>query len=161
ALDPVALTEAIHRSCAAKARVVNADERESGVRAILNLGHTFGHAIETHMGYGVWLHGEAVAAGTVMALEMSSRLGWIQQAERDRAIRLLQRAALPVAPPAEMQPGDFLQHMAVDKKVLDGKLRLVLLRGMGEAVVTGDFPRDVLEATLNANYGAMTEQMGA
>ena len=161
ALDPVALTEAIHRSCAAKARVVSADERESGVRAILNLGHTFGHAIETHMGYGVWLHGEAVAAGTVMALEMSSRLGWIQQAERDRAIRLLQRAALPVAPPAEMRPGDFLQHMAVDKKVLDGKLRLVLLRGMGEAVVTGDFPRDVLEATLNANYGAMTEQMGA
>lgn len=161
ALDPVALTEAIHRSCAAKARVVNADERESGVRAILNLGHTFGHAIETHMGYGVWLHGEAVAAGTVMALEMSSRLGWIQQAERDRAIRLLQRAALPVSPPAEMQPGDFLQHMAVDKKVLDGKLRLVLLREMGEAVVTGDFPRDVLEATLNANYGAMTEQMGA
>jgi len=74
---------------------------------------------------------------------------------------LLQRAALPVAPPAEMQPDDFLQHMAVDKKVLNGKLRLVLLRGMGEAVVTGDFPRDVLEATLNANYGAMTEQTGA
>ena len=87
-LDSLALTEAIHRSCAAKAKVVNADERESGVRATLNLGHTFGHAIETHMGYGVWLHGEAVSAGTVMALEMSSQLGWIGQADRDRAIRL-------------------------------------------------------------------------
>ena len=106
----------------------------------LNLGHTFGHAIETHMGCGVWLHGEAVSAGTVMALEMSSQLGWIGQADRDRAIRLLQRAGLPVVPPAEMQPQDFLEHMAVDKKVLDGRLRLVLLRQMGEAVVTGDFP---------------------
>ena len=141
--------------------MVNADERESGVRAILNLGHTFGHAIETHMGYGVWLHGEAVAAGTVMALEMSCQLGWIGEAERDRAIRLLQRAALPVVPPAQMRPQDFLEHMAVDKKVLDGRLRLVLLRQLGEAVVTGDFPRDVLETTLNANYGAMTEPLGA
>ncbi|MEX5623736.1 3-dehydroquinate synthase, partial [Pseudomonas syringae] len=94
ALDSAALTEAIRRSCAAKAAVVGADERESGVRATLNLGHTFGHAIETHMGYGVWLHGEAVSAGTVMALEMSMRLGWIDQAERDRAIRLLQDAGL-------------------------------------------------------------------
>ena len=161
ALDSAALTEAIQRSCAAKAKVVNADERESGVRAILNLGHTFGHAIETHMGYGVWLHGEAVAAGTVMALEMSCQLGWIGEAERDRAIRLLQRAALPVVPPAQMRPQDFLEHMAVDKKVLDGRLRLVLLRQLGEAVVTGDFPRDVLETTLNANYGAMTEPLGA
>jgi 3-dehydroquinate synthase len=160
-LDSVALTEAIQRSCAAKAKVVNADERESGVRAILNLGHTFGHAIETHMGYGVWLHGEAVAAGTVMALEMSCQLGWIGEADRDRAIRLLQRAALPVVPPAQMQPRDFLEHMAVDKKVLDGRLRLVLLRQLGEAVVTGDFPRAVLETTLNADYGAMTEPLGA
>jgi len=160
-LDSLALTEAIHRSCAAKAKVVNADERESGVRATLNLGHTFGHAIETHMGYGVWLHGEAVSAGTVMALEMSSQLGWIGQADRDRAIRLLQRAGLPVVPPAEMQPQDFLEHMAVDKKVLDGRLRLVLLRQMGGAVVTGDFPRGVLETTLSADYGAMTEHLGA
>lgn len=113
------------------------------------------------MGYGVWLHGEAVAAGTVMALEMSCQLGWIGQADRDRAIRLLQRAALPVVPPSEMRPQDFLEHMAVDKKVLDGRLRLVLLRQMGEAVVTGDFPRDVLETTLSANYGAMTEHLGA
>jgi len=161
ALDPAALSEAIHRSCAAKARVVNADERESGVRATLNLGHTFGHAIETHMGYGVWLHGEAVAAGTVMALEMSRRLGWIDQAARDRAIRLLQRAALPVVPPAEMRPEDFLEHMAVDKKVLDGQLRLVLLRQIGEALVTGAYPRDALDATLVADYRAITEHLGA
>ena len=94
ALDGAALTHAIERSCAAKARVVGADERESGVRATLNLGHTFGHAIETEQGYGVWLHGEAVAAGTVMALEMSHRLGWLSAADRDRGVRLLQACLL-------------------------------------------------------------------
>lgn len=158
ALDAQALTEAIQRSCAAKARVVASDERESGIRAILNLGHTFGHAIETHMGYGNWLHGEAVAGGTVMALEMSRRLGWISDAERDRGIRLLARAGLPVVPPTTMTPEDFLQHMAVDKKVLDGQLRLVLLRRLGEAVVTADFPRDVLDETLAADYRAIQGQ---
>jgi 3-dehydroquinate synthase len=158
-LDSSLLAEAIARSCAAKAAVVGADERESGVRATLNLGHTFGHAIETHMGYGVWLHGEAVAAGTVMALEMSQRLGWISVAERDRAIRLLQRAGLPVVPPQEMTPKNFLEHMAVDKKVLDGQLRLVLLKGLGDAVVTSDFSPDVLHATLSADYRAMVDQL--
>ncbi|GLK91510.1 3-dehydroquinate synthase [Pseudomonas turukhanskensis] len=158
-LDQAALTEAIARSCAAKAKVVGADERESGVRATLNLGHTFGHAIETHMGYGVWLHGEAVAAGTVMALEMSCRLGWITAAERDRGIRLFIRAGLPVIPPEEMTAEDFLTHMAVDKKVLGGRLRLVLLRQMGEAVVTGDLPREILDATLVADYRAMVEHL--
>lgn len=157
ALDQAALTEAIRRSCAAKAGVVGADERESGIRATLNLGHTFGHAIETHQGYGVWLHGEAVSAGTVMALEMSSQLGWISAADRDRAVRLLSRAGLPVVPPADMRAEDFLKHMAVDKKVLNGQLRLVLLKRLGEAVVTGDFPREVLEATLNVNYDALTQ----
>ena len=157
ALDQVALTEAIKRSCEAKAKVVGADERESGIRATLNLGHTFGHAIETHQGYGVWLHGEAVSAGTVMALEMSSRLGWISADERDRAVRLLSRAGLPVVPPVDMSAEDFLKHMAVDKKVLNGQLRLVLLKRLGEAVVTGDFPREVLEATLNVNYDALTQ----
>ncbi len=158
-LDQAALTEAIARSCAAKARVVGVDERESGVRATLNLGHTFGHAIETHMGYGVWLHGEAVAAGTVMALEMSCRLGWITAAERDRGIRLFLRAGLPVIPPEEMTAEDFLTHMAVDKKVLGGRLRLVLLRQIGEAVVTGDFPHEILDATLVADYRAMVEHL--
>jgi 3-dehydroquinate synthase len=159
ALDQALLGEAIARSCAAKAAVVGVDERESGLRATLNLGHTFGHAIETHMGYGVWLHGEAVSAGTVMALEMSRRLGWISTLERDRGIRLLQRAGLPVLPPAEMTPDDFLQHMAVDKKVLDGRLRLVLLKGLGNAVVTSDFPREVLDATLRADYRVLVAEL--
>lgn len=159
-LQPAALVEAIERSCAAKARVVGLDERESGLRATLNLGHTFGHAIETHMGYGEWLHGEAVAAGTAMALEMSSRLDWISTAERDRGIRLLLRAGLPVVPPVEMGPEDFLEHMAVDKKVLDGRLRLVLLRQLGEAVIADDFPREVLDATLRADYRALLAQLG-
>ena len=154
ALDQVFLAQAIERSCAAKARVVAADERESGVRATLNLGHTFGHAIETHQGYGNWLHGEAVAAGTVMALDMSERLGWITTAERERVVRLFISAGLPVVPPQDMTAEDFMEHMAVDKKVMNGKLRLVLLQGLGEAVVTGDFPREILDATLSADYAA-------
>lgn len=160
ALEPMALTEAIERSCAAKAHVVGADERESGIRATLNLGHTFGHAIETHMGYGVWLHGEAVAAGTVMALEMSRRLGWIDAAERDRSMRLLRAAGLPIVPPQEMTPAHFLEHMAVDKKVIDGQLRLVLLSRLGEAVVTADYPGNILDETLSADYRALAEELG-
>ncbi|AYC34604.1 3-dehydroquinate synthase [Pseudomonas cavernae] len=159
ALDQQALSTAIERSCAAKARVVGVDERESGLRAILNLGHTFGHAIEAHQGYGAWLHGEAVAAGTVMALEMSRRLGWIAAAERDRAIRLFLRAGLPVVPPEDMSAEHFLKYMAVDKKVQGGRLRLVLLRQMGDAVVTGDFPREILDATLAADYRALVDQL--
>lgn len=158
ALDQSALTEAIERSCAAKAQVVGSDERESGLRAILNLGHTFGHAIETHQGYGVWLHGEAVAAGMVMALQMSLLLGWLSAAQRDRAIRLLVKAKLPVVPPVDMQPADFERLMAVDKKVLDGQLRLVLLSDLGQAVVTADFARDILEQTLRTDYQALTAQ---
>lgn len=160
ALEPTALTEAIERSCAAKAHVVGADERESGIRATLNLGHTFGHAIETHMGYGVWLHGEAVAAGTVMALEMSRRLGWIDAAARDRSMRLLRAAGLPIVPPQEMTPAHFLEHMAVDKKVIDGQLRLVLLSRLGEAVVTADYPGNILDETLSADYRALAEELG-
>lgn len=159
ALDQAVLTTAVERSCVAKARVVGADERESGVRATLNLGHTFGHAIETHQGYGVWLHGEAVAAGTVMALEMSMRMGWVTVAERDRGIRLFQAAGLPVVPPKDMTPEHFLEHMAVDKKVLDGQLRLVLLRCLGEAVVTSEYPREILNATLSADYAALVDQL--
>ena len=158
-LDQALLAEAVARSCAAKAYVVGRDERESGLRATLNLGHTFGHAIETHMGYGVWLHGEAVSAGTVMALEMSRRLGWITAAERDRGVRLLLQAGLPVVPPEEMTPDDFLEHMAVDKKVLDGRLRLVLLKGLGAAVVTSEFPREILDTTLCADYRALVNQL--
>ncbi len=156
ALDSAALTEAIERSCTAKARVVSADERESGVRATLNLGHTFGHAIETEQGYGAWLHGEAVSAGTVMALEMSKQLGWLSEQQRDRGIRLLVRAGLPVLPPQEMTAEMFLQHMSVDKKVLDGQLRLVLLSDIGQAVVTADYPAAILEHVLKTDYSMIT-----
>lgn len=154
-LDPQALTEAIERSCAAKAGVVAEDERESGIRAILNLGHTFGHAIETEQGYGSWLHGEAVAAGMVMALWMSHRLGLLERADVQRGIRLLKAARLPVVPPAGMTAEDFLKHMAVDKKALDGKIRLVLLRHCGDAFVTDEYPAEMLKAVLEADYQAL------
>ena len=160
-LDGAALTEAIERSCLAKARVVAEDERESGIRAILNLGHTFGHAIETEMGYGTWLHGEAVAAGTVMALHMSCELGWLPSGDFVRGVSLLQRARLPVVPPANMSVADFLGHMAVDKKALDGQIRLVLLQRLGEAVVTADYPQVRLESVLSADYAALTASVSA
>lgn len=155
-LDDALLTEAIERSCAAKAQVVAADEHETGIRAILNLGHTFGHAIETEMGYGNWLHGEAVAAGTVMALHMSCVMGWLTEAEFERGVRLLKQAGLPVVPPASMAAADFLRHMSVDKKALDGQIRLVLLSGLGQALVTADYPAQVLESVLQADYAALT-----
>lgn len=155
-LDNHALIEAVERSCLAKAKVVAADERESGVRATLNLGHTFGHAIETEQGYGAWLHGEAVAAGTVMALEMSMQLGWLTQQQRDRGIKLLSRAGLPVMPPATMSAETFLTHMAVDKKNIDGQIRLVLLRDLGAAEVTADYPAETLHAVLTTDYSAVT-----
>ncbi len=154
ARDGALLAEAIHRSCANKARVVAADEREGGLRAILNLGHTFGHAIETAQGYGDWLHGEAIAVGMVMAADLSARLGWLSRAEVERARALLVKARLPVDPPATMTPEQFLALMAVDKKVLDGQLRLVLLRAIGEAVVTSDFPLASLRQTLDSALGS-------
>lgn len=147
-LDSVLITEAIARSCEIKAEVVAADEREGGVRAILNLGHTFGHAIEAHQGYGSWLHGEAVGAGMVMALDLSLALGWLSEADRQRGVELIAAAGLPVAPPQGMQAEDFKRLMAVDKKVLDGQLRLVLLQKLGEAVVTADFDHQVLDSIL-------------
>jgi len=149
ARDPEALAYAIHRSCQDKAQVVAEDERESGRRAILNLGHTFGHAIETGMGYGVWLHGEGVATGMVMAARMSRRLGWLDAEDLHRTEALIARAGLPVDPPPEITAERFAELMSVDKKVLDGQLRLVLLRGIGEAVVTADFDPAALDATLN------------
>ena len=154
-LDNQALMETIERSCSAKAQVVSADERETGVRATLNLGHTFGHAIETEQGYGVWLHGEAVSAGTVMALEMSMQLGWLTEQQRNRAIRILVRAGLPVIPPQDMNAETFLTHMAVDKKNIDGQIRLVLLRDLGDAVITADYPADILQRVLTADYSTI------
>ena len=147
--DDDALTYAIERSCRNKAAVVAADEREGGQRALLNLGHTFGHAIETGTGYGAWLHGEGVAAGMYMAAELSRRLGWLPPAQLSRIEALLQRAKLPVRPPQEVDAARFLELMAVDKKVLDGQLRLVLLRDIGNAVISGDFDHGVLRAMLH------------
>lgn len=148
ARDPAAMAEAIYRSCANKARVVAADEREGGLRAILNFGHTFGHAIETAQGYGEWLHGDAVAVGMMMAADLSHRLGWLSAVDVQQLRSLLERARLPVAPPRLMSAERFLDLMAVDKKVLDGQLRLVLLKSIGDAIVTSDFPLDQLKATL-------------
>lgn len=150
ARDPELLRAAIYRSCANKAKVVAADEREGGLRAILNLGHTFGHAIETAQGYGEWLHGEAVAVGMLMAADFSARLGWIDKHAVDVLRALLVRAKLPVQPPPDMAVEQFLALMAVDKKVLDGQLRLVLLKAIGEAVVTSDFPMSELKACIAA-----------
>lgn len=150
AKEPAALAYAINRSCQNKADVVARDEREGGIRAWLNLGHTFGHAIEHSMGYGNWLHGEAVAAGMVMAVDMSARLAWLSAADVERATRLIAAANLPTRPPSDMTSEQFLSAMAVDKKVLDGQLRLVLLKSLGEAVVTADFHKDVLLETIDA-----------
>jgi len=149
AREEAALAEAIERSCASKARVVAVDERESGLRAILNLGHTFGHAIETGQGYGQWLHGEAVAVGMILAAELSARRGWIPAEEVAALRELLHSAGLPVAPPPDMAPETFLTLMARDKKVLDGRLRLVLLRALGEACVVDDVDREELIALLS------------
>ncbi len=154
ARDNEALAFAIERSCRNKADVVAEDERERGVRALLNLGHTFGHAIEAGCGFGTWLHGEAVAAGTMMAADLSVRLGWLADAERHRAGQIFSRAGLPVHPPKDMSPDAFRRHMSVDKKARDGRLHLVLLRGIGEAVLSGDVPSSHLDATLRATIAA-------
>jgi len=147
--DSEALAYAIERSCQNKADVVAADEREGGQRALLNLGHTFGHAIETGTGYGTWLHGEAVACGMVMAADLSHRLGWLSTQELERTRALLIKSRLPVHAPAEVSSKQFLELMAVDKKVLAGKLRFVLLKGIGESVVTEDFEHTHLHALLD------------
>jgi 3-dehydroquinate synthase len=148
--DTAALVEAIERSCRNKAEVVAADERESGLRALLNLGHTFGHAVETGVGYGEWLHGEAIAAGMCMAADLSARLGWIEEADVARIVAIIRRAGLPVRAPANLSPDRLLELMAVDKKVQDGKIRLVLLKSLGEAVVTADYDAAMLRETLVA-----------
>lgn len=150
AREEAALAEAIERSCGNKATVVAADEREGGIRAILNLGHTFGHAIETDQGYGQWLHGEAIATGMLLALELSARRGCIPEAEVADFRELLRGMHLPVEPPSDMTTESFLKLMARDKKVLDGRLRLILLEAIGDARVVDD----VSEAELVALLGA-------
>jgi len=152
-LDGAALARAVRRSCEIKAAIVAEDEREHGRRALLNLGHTFGHAIETATGYDEWLHGEAVGAGLLMAADLSWRLGWLAEADLARIRHLLERAGLPVATPP-IGAGRALQLMGMDKKVLAGRIRLVLMRRVGEGVVVGDYPAAALEATLSAHFGA-------
>ena len=148
--DPELLAEAVYRSCAHKARIVANDEKEQGERALLNLGHTFGHAIESYLGYGVWLHGEAVATGMVMAADLSHRMGWISQDDLERTKKIIQRANLPVACP-QIPIDEFLAYMAHDKKVLDGQLRLVLLKQLGQALITREFDVEQMKQAILAN----------
>lgn len=148
ARDAAALAYAIARSCQDKADIVAADEREQDQRALLNLGHTFGHAIETGMGYGEWLHGEAVGAGMMQAGYMSKLMGNISDADLDRMADLVSRARLPLYPPPQIKPAAFLDMMAVDKKAQAGHIRLVLLRALGQAYLTGDYDAALLDRTL-------------
>ncbi|MEX2333223.1 MAG: 3-dehydroquinate synthase, partial [Pseudohongiella sp.] len=148
--DAELLTQAVKICCEEKARIVAADEREGGMRALLNLGHTFGHAIEAAMGYGTWLHGEAVATGMVMAADLSRRMGWISAADAARARDLVARAGLPVSPPPGMTADQFMSLMSVDKKVQSGKVRFILLRGLGEAAIESEIDPALLRQTLTA-----------
>ena len=146
--DENLLAEAIERSCNNKAIIVAKDEREQGVRALLNLGHTFGHAIETGMGYGEVLHGEAIAIGMMMAVDLSLRLRWLSAPDAERIKQLFVAAGLPVEVPSEMSETDFMSLMAVDKKVQDGVIRLVLLKGIGQALLSDDYGASLLSETL-------------
>jgi len=150
--DSQALAYVIRRSCEIKAEIVAIKQREQGLRAILNLGHTFGHAIETATGYGEWLHGEAVATGMVLAADLSARLAWISDDDRARVARVIAKLELPVTAP-KTGAARALELMGMDKKVLAGKIRLVLLKGLGEATVTGDYDPSALRETLVAAFG--------
>ncbi|MES1950031.1 3-dehydroquinate synthase [Salinisphaera sp. S4-8] len=151
ARDADALIEVIRRSCANKAEVVAADEREAGQRALLNLGHTYGHALEAELGYGQWLHGEAVAAGMCMAADTAQRLGWLDTDQCAHIERIIAAANLPIAPPRELDSARIRSLMARDKKVAAGTLRLVLMRDIGDAVVTRDYG-NALDATLKRYF---------
>ncbi len=149
-LDQNALVYAIERSCRLKASIVSADEREGGLRAILNFGHTFGHAIETAQAYTGWLHGEAVAVGMVMAAQLSARMKWLEDADVRRIVGLLERVGLPVTFPPEMSGSDLIERMSVDKKAMNGIIRLVLLRQIGRADLTADYDSEQLEKVVAA-----------
>ena len=154
ALEPDLLAEAVARCCRAKADIVARDEREAGMRALLNLGHTFGHAIEAATGYGAWLHGEAVAAGMVMAADLSRRLGWLDQsaARRIRAV-LEDEFGMPVIPPADISISRYIDLMSSDKKAEQGRIRFVLLQGIGRAVIADEVEQSLLAQTLTAQAG--------
>ncbi|MBC8209804.1 MAG: 3-dehydroquinate synthase [Gammaproteobacteria bacterium] len=143
------LSHAILVSCQTKAEIVAIDEKESGIRAILNLGHTFGHAIESAMGYGNWLHGEAVATGMVMALDLSERHHWIGPEVKQRTIQLLKNAHLPVKSPPQISPEQYMDYMSIDKKVDRGVIKFVLLKSLGKAIITADYDSALLTQTLS------------
>lgn len=148
--DPALTAEAIERSCHNKAEVVASDEKEAGQRALLNLGHTFGHAIEAGMGYGKWLHGEGVSAGTMQAAYLSQLMGYLSAADVERIGHIFTQARLPIYPPSleEMPVERFMELMAGDKKVQAGKIRLVLLKAIGKAFISSDYPDELLIKTL-------------
>ena len=150
ARDKEALAFAIERSCINKAEIVVEDETEAGIRATLNLGHTFGHAIETGAGYGIYLHGEAVAIGTCQAADLSRRKGWLTDADVERIIALFKKANLPVTPPEQLDSDRFIDLMAVDKKNIDGKIRLILLTKIGVATLPVGIDALLLEQTLKS-----------
>lgn len=147
ALETAVTSYAIYRSCQNKAEVVAADEHEQGERALLNLGHTFGHAIENAMGYGVWLHGEAVATGTVMAADLSQRMGWLDAAQVQRIKTIMLAAKLPITAP-DLGADEYLRLMQLDKKVADGRIRLILQQAIGKAIMTADYDAEKLKQTL-------------
>jgi 3-dehydroquinate synthase len=152
ARDTDALTHAIRRSCEIKAEIVARDERELGDRALLNLGHTFGHAIESATNYSTWLHGEAVGAGMLLAADMSQRLGWMSGADVERIERMLKAFGLRTDV-SELAAGTLAEKMKIDKKVAAGRIRLVLLKAIGKSVVTGDYDDDALRETLRVRCG--------
>jgi 3-dehydroquinate synthase len=152
ALDPAAIAHAVHRSCELKADVVKRDERETGDRALLNLGHTFGHAIETATGYTQWLHGEAVATGMLMAADMSARMGMLAKTDVERVRTLLERIGLPVQAP-RIGAQRAMEYMSIDKKVKAGRVRLILLEKLGAAKFTAEYPDDALASTLATHFG--------
>jgi 3-dehydroquinate synthase len=139
----------IQRCCEIKAEIVAIDERESGLRALLNLGHTFGHAIEAEQGYGNWLHGEAVAAGIVLASATAQQMNWLNASEFGRIVSLLKSFDLPVAAPTEMGFAEFIKHMRHDKKVQAGKLNFIIPQGIGKAVLTDQVSDEVLHTILS------------
>ena len=152
ARDPGALAYAIDRSCQIKADVVATDEREAGVRATLNFGHTFGHAIEAATGYGKWLHGEGVGTGMLLAADLSARLGMLTSADVARIENIVDRAQLPTRAPAQMDYANFIKYMSVDKKVEAGSIRLILLQALGKSLITAEFDPQLLKATIDAHH---------
>jgi 3-dehydroquinate synthase len=155
--EPEALSYAIEVSCRCKASIVAEDEKEGGVRALLNLGHTFGHAIETGTGYGTWLHGEAVATGMLMAADLSMRLGNLSEKDVARVDNILDMAMLPTRAPHFMDYDHYIELMAIDKKTRAGKINLVLFNKLGDAMVTGNFNLELLRETVEAHRAVSPE----